>query len=55
MGSYTYRDIPIYEENDKFFILTKFGNMIKRSNFNSISDAKEWINRTLGVEGETEK
>lgn len=52
MGSYTYRDIPIYEENGKFFILTRFGNIIKRSNFNSLSDAKEWINRALRVECE---
>ena len=55
MGSYIYRDIPIYEEHGVFFILTRMGNIIKRSNFNSLADAKDWINRALGVECEPDK
>lgn len=55
LGSYIYRDVPIYEEKGKFYILTRIGNIIKRSNFNSLSDAKDWINRVLGAESGTEK
>ena len=47
MNTYTYKEIPIYEDHNKFYVMIDLGNIIKRVEFDNLDKVKQWIDSVL--------